>query len=174
MFRRSVTILVAAAALALAPAAAFGGYGGDDYSNKGTVSDTTPDIGQQFTVTAAGPSNTNVTLTITSAASIPDSAITIAGTKALTKATSATGAVSFPVTLNAAGTYTLVLTDTATGAVLSSQVVTVAAAAAAAAAASGLATTGSNFALFGFSAGALILLGSGAIVLARRRQGHSA
>lgn len=173
MFRRSVTILVAAAALALAPAAAFG-YGGDDYSNKGTVSDTTPDIGQQFTVTTAGPSNTNVTLTITSAASIPDSSITIAGTKALTKATSATGAVSFPVTLNAAGTYTLVLTDTATGAVLSSQVVTVAAAAAAAAAASGLATTGSNFALFGFSAGALILLGFGAIVLARRRQGHSA
>ena len=163
MFRRSVTILVAAAALALAPAAAFG-YGGDDYSNKGTCSDTTPDIGQQFTVTAAGPSNTNVTLTITSAGSIPVSTIT--------KATSATGAVSFAVTLNAAGTYTLVLTDTATGAVLSSQVVTVEAAAAAAAA--GLASTGSNFALFGLTAGALIVLGTGAIVVARRRQGHSA
>lgn len=163
MFRRSVTILVAAAALALAPAAAFG-YGAGDYSDKGTVSDTTPDIGQQFTVTAAGPSNTNVTLTITSAPSIPVSTIT--------KATSATGAVSFAVTLNAAGTYTLVLTDTATGTVLSSQVVTVEAAAAAAAA--GLASTGSNFALFGLTAGALLVLGTGAIVVARRRQGHSA
>ena len=163
MFRRSVTILVAAAALALAPAAAFG-YGGADYSNKGTVSDATPAIGQQFTVTVAGPSNTNVTLTITSAGSIPVSTIT--------KATSATGAVSFAVTLNAAGTYTLVLTDTATGAVLSSQVVTVEAAAAAAA--PGLASTGSNFALFGLTAGALIVLGTGAIVVARRRQGHSA
>ena len=166
MFRRSVTILVAAAALALAPAAAFG-YGGADYSNKGTVSDATPAIGQQFTVTVAGPSNTNVTLTITSAGSIPVSTIT--------KATSATGAVSFAVTLDAAGTYTLVLTDTATGAVLSSQVVTVeAAAAAAAAAAAGLASTGSNFALFGLTAGALIVLGTGAIVVARRRQGHRA
>ena len=164
MFRRSIVILVAAAALALAPAAAFG-YGAGDYSNKGTVSDTTPDIGQQFTVTAAGPSNTNVTLTITSAPSIPVST--------MTKATSATGAVSFAVTLNAAGTYTLVLTDTATGAVLSSQVVTVAAAAAATVAA-GLASTGSNFALFGLTAGALIVLGTGAIVVARRRQGHSA
>ena len=85
MIRRNILTVAAAAALVLAPTAAFG-YGGTDYTDKGTVSDTTPAIGQSFTVTVKGPANASVTLTITSnPASIPDSAITIAGTKSLAR-----------------------------------------------------------------------------------------
>jgi LPXTG-motif cell wall-anchored protein len=167
MIRRSILMVAAAAALVLAPTAAFG-YGATDYTDKGTVSDTTPAIGQSFTVTVQGPANESVTLTITSnPASLPDSSITIAGTKSLAKVTNASGAATFTVTLSAAGSYTIVATDTASGAVLSTQTVTVAAAAGAAAAA--LPSTGTNALPIGLAAGALVLVGAGAVVVAKRR-----
>ncbi len=171
MNRRHILTIAAAAALVLAPTAAFG-YGATDYTDKGTVSDTTPAAGQAFTVTIKGPANESVTLTITSnPASVPDSSITIAGTKSLTKVANAAGAATFTFTLTQAGTYTIVATNTASGAVLSTQVVTVAAAGSTAAA---LPSTGSNALPIGLAAGALVLVGAGSVVVAKRRNGASA
>lgn len=172
MIRRKVLIVAAAAALVLAPSAAFG-YGATDYTNKGTVSDSTPAAGESFSVTVQGPANAGVTLTVTSnPASLPDSAITIAGTKSLTKTTNASGVAVFTVTLAQAGTYTVVAADAASGAVLSTQSLTVAAAAGGTAAA--LPTTGSDALPLGLGAGALVLAGAGAVVVARRRRGVTA
>lgn len=166
--RRIFAAVAAAATLALVPTAAFA-YGAGDYSNSGTVSDTTPAVGTPFTVTVKGPGNASVTLTITSnPASLPDSVITIAGTKSLAKTTDASGTAVFTVTLSQGGTYTLVVTDTASGAVLSTQVVT--AAGASTASAGALASTGSNVLPYALGGGALVLVGAGALVVARRRQ----
>lgn len=164
-FRRVTAAVAIAGALALAPSAAFA-YGANDYSNKGTVSTTTPTSGTPFTVTVQGPANTGVTLTITSnPASLPSSAITIAGTKALTKTTNASGSVVFTVTLTQAGSFTLVATDAASGAVLSTQSVTVAGSTA-----SALPQTGSDPMPIALGAGALVLVGAGAVVFAARRR----
>ena len=169
--RRTALVAVAAVALALVPSAAFA-YGAGDYSNRGTVSDTTPAAGQSFTVTVVGPAGANVTLTITSnPASIPDSAITIAGTKSLTKTTNSSGTAVFTVTLSQAGTFTLVATDTASGAVLSTQAVTVAGAAGST---GSLSSTGSNALPIALGAGALVLVGAGGVVMARRRSADAA
>ncbi|KQR12063.1 hypothetical protein ASF78_12880 [Cellulomonas sp. Leaf334] len=117
-------------------------------------------------MTVTGPPNTPVGLTITSnPASIPDSAITIAGTKSLTKTTNASGTAVFTVTLSQAGTFTLVATDGVSGAVLSSQAVTVAGAAGS----GNLSSTGSNALPIALGAGALVLIGAGGVVMARRR-----
>lgn len=169
--RHVVAAVTAAAAIALVPTAAFA-YGANDYSNKGTVSTTAPAPGSPFTVTVQGPPNTSVTLTITSnPSSIPDSAISIAGTKSLAKTTNASGAATFTVTLAQAGTYTLVVTDTTSGDPLSTQVVTVAGSTSAA---GSLASTGSNVLPFALGGGALVLVGAGAVVVARRRAAANA
>lgn len=176
MIRRTLATAAAAAALVLVPAAAFG-YGAGDYTNTGTVSDTTPTVGQAVTITVNGPANTPVTLTITSnPASLPDSAITIAGTRSLTKTTDASGVAAFSVTFNAGdASYTIVATDTASGAVLSTQTVSVGTPGAAAAAAAdarggaGLAVTGSDALPIGLGAGALVIAGAGAVMVAKRR-----
>lgn len=171
MIRRTALVAVAAVALALVPSAAMA-YGIQDYNDRGTVSDTTPAVGQSFTVTVDGPAGAQVTLTITSnPASIPDSAITIAGTKSLTKTTNAQGTAVFTVTLSQAGTFTLVATDTVSGAVLSTQAVTVAGAAGGA---GSLSSTGSNALPIALGAGALVLVGAGGVVLARRRSADAA
>ncbi|HEY0215749.1 MAG TPA: peptidase, partial [Cellulomonas sp.] len=162
MFRRTLTTAAAAAALVLVPTAAFG-YGADDYSDTGSVSDTTPTVGQAVTVTVQGPANSPVTLTITSnPASLPDSAIEIAGTRSLTKTTDAGGNAAFSVTYNAgSASYTIVAIDATSGAVLSTQTVSVGTVAAAAVAAdpsgSGLAVTGSDALPIALGAGALLL-----------------
>ena len=167
MIRRTVFIAAAAAALAIVPTAAFG-YGASDYSNKGTVSDSTPAAGQSFTVTVHGPGGASVTLTITSnPATLPDSSITIAGTKSLAKVTNASGDATFTVSLASAGTYTLVATDTASGAVLSTQAVTVAAASASS---STLAYTGADPLPILLGAGGLLVLGAGGVAVAKRRK----
>ncbi|MFF2266723.1 peptidase [Cellulosimicrobium cellulans] len=114
--RRAATTLLLAAALAAAPAVATA-YEADEYEVG--VSTTTPVIGETFTVTVGGPAgNPTITLTISSP-DVPDGAISIAGTKALTKNTT-DGFASFSVTLSEPGTYSLVATD-ANGTVLSSQ-----------------------------------------------------
>jgi LPXTG-motif cell wall-anchored protein len=163
MIRRMVFIAAAAAALAIVPTAAFG-YGGTSYTDKGTVSDSTPAPGQSFTVTVHGPAGTSVTLTITS------NPASIAGTTTLVKTTNASGDATFTVTLAKAGTYTLVTTDTASGAVLSTQVVTVAAAGSAAASGGSLATTGAEPLPILLGAGGLLVLGAGGVVIAKRRK----
>src|SRR6188768_563252 len=110
--RRTALVAAAAVALALAPTAAQA-YGAEDFSNTGTVSNTSAD---GFAVSLTGPGNAPVTLTVTSK-NVSDSAIKIAGTKALTKTTDAAGKVTFQVTVGAAGTFTVVATDPS-GAVL--------------------------------------------------------
>jgi len=131
-----------------------------------TVSDASPGVGQPFTVTATDLGDaTEATLTITSDDSIPDSAIEIAGTQAMTKPVT-DGTVSFEVTLNEPGTYTLTLTtdigSTAT------QVVTVAAAADGGG--GGLPETGTSNALtFVGIALALVMAGGLAVFFMRRR-----
>lgn len=174
--RRTVATAVTAAVLALAPTAAFA-YGAADYTNRGTASDTTPAVGQSFTITVEGPGNTPVNLTVTSnPASIPDSAISIAGTRTATKTTAANGVATFTVTLSQAGTYTAVVTDGVSGEVLSTQTFTVAAAAAGgagagtAAAAGQLSATGSNALPIALGAGALVAAGAGALVVANKRR----
>lgn len=171
---RTVVTAAIAGALALAPTAAFA-YGAGDYTNKGTASTTTPTAGQSFTITVVGPANTPVVLTITSnPASIPDSAITIAGTKSLTKTTNASGAAVFTVTLSQAGSYTAVVTDGVSGEVVSTQTFTLAAVAAAATGGQ-LSATGSNALPIALGAGALVLMGAGGVVYAnKRRQGANA
>jgi hypothetical protein len=178
--RRTAAVTLTAAALALLPSAAFG-YGAADYSNTGTASTTTPTVGQPFTITVQGPANTPVIITVTTnPASIPDAAITIAGTKALTKTTSASGAVSFSVTLSQPGTYTAIITDGVSGEALSTQTFVVpgpAAGGAGSAAGTGgsssrgwLSQTGSDPLPIALGAGALLAAGAGAAVYARQRR----
>lgn len=171
-FRHVVAAVSAAAAIALVPTAAFA-YGAGDYSNKGTVSTTSPTLGTPFTVTVQGPANTSVTLTITSnPTSIPDSAIQIAGTKSLAKVTNTSGVATFTVTLSQPGTFTLVTTDTASGAVLSTQAVSVAGTTTSAS--GSLASTGADILPYALGGGALVLVGAGAVIVARRRSAHAA
>jgi hypothetical protein len=179
--RRTAAVTVTAAALALLPSAAFG-YGAADYTNTGTASTTTPTVGTPFTITVQGPANTPVIITVTTnPASIPDAAITIAGTKALTKTTSASGAVAFSVTLAEPGTYTAIITDGVSGEALSTQVFVVPGPAAGgtgggtAAAATGsgsrwLSETGADALPVALGAGALLVAGAGAAVVARQRR----
>jgi LPXTG-motif cell wall-anchored protein len=169
---RAVATAAIAGALALAPTAAFG-YGASDYTNTGTLSDTTPALGESFTITVVGPANTPVMVTLTSnPASIPDAAMQLAGTRSLTKTTNASGVSIFTVTLSQPGTYTGVVTDVASGAVLSTQTVVIAAPTAAAAAATGtrLSATGSNAVPIALGAGALLLVGAGGVVYAKKRR----
>jgi LPXTG-motif cell wall-anchored protein len=172
MIRRNILTVAAAAALVLAPSAAFG-YGAQDYVNKGTVSDSTPASGQVLAVTVPNAPGAKVQLTVKSnPESLPDSAITIAGVRTAEKTADAAGNAVFSVTLTQAGTYTIVGTDVATGTTLYNQAVTVAAAAGARAAA--LPTTGSDALPLGLGAGALVLAGAGAVVVAKRRRGVTA
>ncbi|NKY41245.1 peptidase, partial [Cellulomonas septica] len=153
--RRALVTAAAAAALVLAPSAAFG-YGAENYQDKGTVSDSTPAAGEAFKVTVKGPAKTNVTLTVTTPGSVPVDSVTIAGTKSFTKLTDAAGNAVFSVTLAQPGTFSLVVTDAASGAVLSTQAVTVAGAAAAAGTPAALSSTGSNALPIAAGAGALL------------------
>jgi hypothetical protein len=125
MIRRAVLVVAAAVALILAPAAAMA------YAPAGLsvpVTDPTPvavvpladpmPVAVPFTVHATGANaNETVTLTMT-----PDPASI--GTKSLTQIANAQGVVDFVVTLTEDGTYVLVATS-ASGAVLSTQTVTV-------------------------------------------------
>ncbi|MFE6235574.1 peptidase [Cellulosimicrobium sp. NPDC057862] len=178
--RRAATTLLLAAALAAAPAVATA-YEADEYEVG--VSTTTPVVGETFTVTVGGPAgNPTITLTISSP-DVPDGAISIAGTKALTKNTT-DGFASFSVTLSEPGTYSLVATD-ANGTVLSSQqIVAVPASDSAGSGADsadgagdgssgGLAETGSDDVML-LGGAALLVAGGAAVVLVARNRRRSA
>ncbi|WP_456786662.1 LPXTG cell wall anchor domain-containing protein [Cellulomonas sp. P5_C5] len=158
--RRTALVAVAAVALVLAPTAAQA-YGAGDYSNTGTVSNASSG---GFTVSLKGPANAPVALEVRSE-TVASADINIAGSKTLTKTTDAAGNVSFQVTVGAAGTYTVVATDPA-GAILSSQTVQ---AGTSTGTAGQLSSTGSNALPIALGAGALVLVGAGGVVLARRR-----
>ena len=164
MIRRTILSAAAAIALVAMPMAAMA-YEAPGFNT--TVSDTTPAIGQAFTLTTMGavPGET-LTCTVTSnPATISNDAITIAGTKALAKVANAAGTVTCTITLTAAGTYTLAVTNAA-GALVGDEVVVVAAAAA------GPALSSTGFDALGLAGGAAALVAAGgfAVFLARRRQ----
>jgi len=83
-----------------------------------------------FTVNmTGGPGDTAITMAVASREdSISDDAITIAGTKSMAKVRDASAAAAFSVTLTEAGTYDLVLTNSA-GVIRGTQTVVVAASA---------------------------------------------
>jgi hypothetical protein len=120
MIRRAVLVAAAAVALILAPSTAMAEYGAADFGF--TVSDSTLTIGVPFTVHVTNAeANQAVTLTMTR----NPGSTTNPATRSLTKTANAKGVVDFPVTLVEDGTWRLVSTS-ATGAVLTSQSVTVA------------------------------------------------
>lgn len=170
MIRRTVLVAAAAVALILAPTAAMA-YDAPGFTS--TVSDSTPALGQPVTVVISGAdANAPVTLTITSnPASLSNDTIQIAGTKSLTKTANASGVVSFTVTLTGVGSFLLTATNAA-GAVISTQTLTVAAAGAASGGVAGaqLSRTGFEGMPLVVGGGVLVLLGAGAVVIARRRR----
>ncbi|OLT52237.1 hypothetical protein [Cellulosimicrobium sp. CUA-896] len=182
-------MLLLGAALVATPAAAASAYEADEYEVG--ISTTTPAPGESFTVTVGGPAeNPTITLTVTSP-DVPDGAIAIAGTKALTKGTT-DGFASFTVTLSEPSSYAIQATD-ADGTVLSSQQVVVpsdaagtdgaagtdddgdgdAAGASGASGSSsgpGLAETGADEVLLVAGAGLLVAGGVTALAVSRRRR----
>ena len=163
MIRRNLLTAAATIALVAMPMAAMA-YDAPGYNT--TVSDPTPDIGQAFTLTTTGatPGETLTCPVTSNPATISNDAITIAGTKALAKVANASGTVTCTVTLTAAGTYTVAVTNAA-GALVGDEVVTVAAAATPA-----LSSTGFDAIGLAGGAAALVAAGAFAVFLARRRQ----
>jgi len=165
MVRRALLTAAAAAALVALPAAAMA-YDAPGYAT--TVTDPTPAIGQAFTLTTDGQTaGETLTLTVTSdPASIGNDKIAVAGSRSLAKTADASGAASWSITLSAAGTYTLAVTNAA-GQLVGDETVTVAAAAVAGPA---LSETGFDGMPLAIGAGALVALGATAVVVARRRR----
>ncbi len=182
MIRRTALVSAAAAALVLVPSAAFA-YDAPGFSSD--VSDPTPAAGEALVLTVDGDSaiaGKTVVLTVTSSpASIPSSAIEIAGVASASKVANEAGVAKFDVTLNQPGTYSAVAT--VDGQAVSTFELPVAAAAAAGTSNSGtttasgakasggaLAATGFDGAGLATGAGALVLAGAGAVMVAKRRQ----
>lgn len=165
MNRRAFSIAAATAALLLVPASAMA-YTGNDYQ----VVDAPPAVvseGTPFDITVTGPAaNPSITLTITAPAAVPDSAIRIAGTQSATKATT-NGAATFTVTLTEEANYNITAVDAAGTVILETSVVVGDAVPTADGA---LPDTGSSNLPLIAGAGALLAVGAGVVVYARRQQ----
>ena len=160
MTRRLLFSAGAALALVLAPVAA-NAYEAPGYDI--TVSDVSPTAGQPFTVALSGATpGATYTLTATSSGA----------TVQLTSVVDADGNVSFRVTLTTPGTYTLAITNE-DGALVADAIVTVEAASSGGGDNGGgeLPDTGFDGQILALGAGALVLAGTGAVVVARRRSG---
>lgn len=147
------TIAIAAAALAAAPAAATAA----GYTGQGT--NVTLEVGEVGTMTFSGlPANTPSTATA-------DDAVTLAVLRAATasRPTDASGTVSYAVSANAPGTYTITATA---GQYVATGTLTVVPADAAGAANAGIATTGYDApVLWLWIAGGALLLGVALVVV---------
>lgn len=172
MIRRTTLVSAAAAALVLVPTAALA-YDAPGYSS--TVSDASPTAGAPFRFAVDGASDIAgkaVLLTVTSnPASLPNSAIQIAGTQSVEKVANASGDVAFTVTLKQAGSYSV--QATVDGAAVSQLDLAVAGAKGSTAAAAhdgALAATGFDGAGLATGAGALVVAGAAAVMIAKRRQ----
>ena len=156
----AAVIIAVAAIFAMPVAANAAGY----TPVTAVVSDTTPAPGQSVTVsfpdgTFANNESVGIAVTGNSSATV---AVVKAATVSTTKPASATGSLSFVVTLpaDATGTYTV----TATG--LSSGIVGTAVLTVTPAAAGGLAATGANFPfLMVWTAGGALLLGIALLIV---------
>ena len=157
MIRRAILVAAAAVAVILVPSAAMA-YNAPSFP--ATVSDTTPAVGQSVTVIIyGGVANANQVITLT---------ITGPSTKTLTATSNAAGVARFTFTLSVAGVYTLTATN-ASGAVISTQNITVHAASAASVAPK-LSFTGFEGTGLAVGGGLLVLTGAGAVLVARRRK----
>jgi len=158
MIRRAILVAAAAVAVILVPSAAMA-YDAPGFSS--SVSDATPAVGQSVTVVInGGAANANQVITLTIAG---------ASTKTLTATANASGAATFTFTLSAAGAYTLTASN-ASGAVISTQTVTVHAVSAAGVAPSQLSFTGFEGTGLAVGGGLLVLTGAGVVLVARRRK----
>jgi hypothetical protein len=160
MIRRALLVAAAAVALILAPSVAMA-YNAPGFGS--SVSDSTPAIGSPTTVTIrGGAANAGqvIKLVITSSAS----------TRSMSKTADASGVAAFTFTLTAAGTYKVEAFNAA-GALVSDQVLTVASLAASAVPSSKqLSSTGFDSMPLAVGGGVLVLVGAGAVVVARRRR----
>ncbi len=159
MIRRAILVAAAAVAVILVPSAAMA-YEAPGIST--TISDATPAVGQSGTVIIhGGAANANQVITLT---------ITGPSGRTLTATSNAAGVARFTFSLSAAGVYTLTATN-ASGAVISTQTITVHPRSAAA----GVAPTNLSFTCFegtglAVGGGLLILTGAGVVLVARRRK----
>lgn len=159
MIRRVFLVVAAALALILAPTVAATAYNAPGFSC--TVSDPTPAVGASVTVVCSGADAGEVlTLTV--------------GTTQASATANASGVATFTFTATSAGGFTIVVKG-ANGAVISTQTITVAAAGAASGPVKGgLASTGFDGMPIALGGGVLVLLGAGAVVVARRRKSQVA
>ena len=161
MIRRILLVAAAAVALILAPSVAMAaGYHAPGFST--SVSDSTPAIGHPVTVTInGGAANAGqmIRLVITSDAGV---------TMSFSKRANANGVVKFTFKLSAAGTYKVEAFNAA-GALVSTQVLTVASQANSPFSPK-LSQTGFDGGPLAVGGGVLVLVGAGAVVVARRRR----
>jgi len=158
MIRRAILVAAAAVAVILVPSAAMA-YNAPGFST--TISDATPAVGQSVTVIIhGGAANANQVITLTIAG---------ASTRTLTATSNAAGVARFTFTLSAAGVYTLTATN-ASGAVISTQTITVHTVSAASAAPSQLSFTGFEGTGLAVGGGLLVLTGAGVVLVSRRRK----
>lgn len=158
MIRRALLVAAAAVAVILVPSAAMA-YNAPALTT--TISDSTPAVGQSVTVIIhGGAANANQVITLTIAG---------ASTKTLTATSNAAGVAKFTFSLSAAGVYTLTATN-ASGAVISTQTITVHSVSAAGVAPSQLSFTGFEGTGLAVGGGLLVLTGAGVVLVARRRK----
>ena len=168
MIRRILLVAAAAVAVVLVPSVAMAAnYNAPGYSS--SVSDSTPTVGHPITVTVNGGlanAGKMITLVITSDNS----------TMSLTRRANANGVVKFTFKLSAAGTYQ-VEAKNAAGALVSSQTLSVSSQNASAFPAAPDKNKGGMHPNTGFDGlplalggGVLVLAGTGAVVVAKRRR----
>jgi LPXTG-motif cell wall-anchored protein len=163
MIRRALMLVAAAALLVLTPSVAIAA---PSYAAPGftvTVTDSTPASGQCTTLKVdGGAANAGKVFTLNVAG---------ASTTSLTATSSSSGVASFQVCLTKVGDYTLTVTNP-DGAVVATQTITVHAATAGGddTSTGDLSQTGSNVLPIALGGVLLVLLGAGAVVVARRRR----
>ena len=160
MIRRAILVAAAAVAVILVPSAAMADYQAPGIT--ATVSDTSPGVGQSVTVVInGGAANANQAITLKVACSN--------NTKTLSATANASGTASFSFAPTAAGVCTLTAFN-ASGAVISTQTVTVHTVSAAGVAPGQLSFTGFEGTGLAVGGGLLVLTGAGVVVFARRRK----
>jgi hypothetical protein len=165
MIRRAILVAAAAVALILAPSYAMA-YNAPGFSS--SVSDSTPAIGAPVTVTVqGGAANAGQVIKLV----ITNTSTGSASTRSISQTANASGVVFFTFTLTAAGRYT-VEAKNAAGALVSDQVLTVASQAASASPSPSpqLSHTGFDGMPLALGGGLLVLVGAGAVVVAKRRR----
>lgn len=159
MIRRAFLLVAATVLCLLAPSVAMADYEAPGFSS--TVSDATPVAGQCIIMTVnGGAANAGKVFTLN---------VTGPSTLSLTDTAGTKGVAKFRVCLRAVGDYTLSVRNS-DGDLVAEQTITVHAAGASGVPAPGqLSSTGSNVLPLAGGGALLVLLGIGAVLVARRR-----